>query len=62
MGRAVSTTATSDENQNEQSMFADKSWLKVLFADLLLEKNTVKWLADSTNKFPNRLTIGIQTT
>jgi hypothetical protein len=25
---------------------ADKSWLKVLFADLLLEKNTAEWLAD----------------
>jgi hypothetical protein len=29
---------------------ADKSWLKVLFADLLWEKNIVEWLIDLADK------------
>jgi hypothetical protein len=29
---------------------ADKPWLKVLFANLLWEKNTAEWLADFADK------------
>lgn len=29
---------------------ADKTWLKVLFANLLCDKNTTEWLADSVDK------------
>jgi hypothetical protein len=29
---------------------ADKPWLKVLFADLLWEKNTAEWLTDLADK------------
>ena len=29
---------------------ADKPWQKVLLADLLWEKNTAEWLADSVDK------------
>jgi hypothetical protein len=32
------------------SHLADKPWLKVPFADLLWEKNTAEWLADSVDK------------
>jgi len=36
---------------------ADKPWLKVLLADLLWEKNTVRWLKSMAYK-PNEQGIG----
>jgi hypothetical protein len=37
--------------ENERPVrLTDKPWLKILFADLLWEKNTVEWLANLTDK------------
>jgi hypothetical protein len=33
---------------------AGKLWQKVLFADLLWEKNTIEWLTNSTDKSSER--------
>ena len=35
---------------NFPARMVEKLWLKVLFADLLWEKNTTEWLADLTDK------------
>jgi hypothetical protein len=41
---------TQQSKGNVQHHLSEKSWLKVLFVNLLREKNTVEWLTDSADK------------